>query len=114
MPLLSAVIRDKLRRVIAVKAMAIIYSKSQMTCRSMYGVMNELYHGAPDKKIISQVEQLINSRTPCGELFEKRNDLVTGSTSTAVQVMTSVLKSEICRVDAPIILGHVITKAILE
>lgn len=114
MPLLTAVIRDELRRVIAVKAMAIIYSKASMTLRSMWGVMDELYHGASEKQIISQVDQLINARSPYSELFEKRNDLVTGNTNAAVQVNCYVLKSEICRVDAPIILGRDITKELLE
>jgi Ethanolamine utilisation protein EutA len=112
MPLLSAIIRDELRRVVAVKAMAIIYSKEQMTFRSMWCAMNELYHGASDKKIISQVDLLIHARPPYSDLFEKRNDLITGTA--AVQANCNVLKSEICRVDAPIILGRDITKALLE
>jgi hypothetical protein len=114
MPLMSAVIRDELRRVLAVKAMAIIYSKGQMTLRTMYSVIVELYHGQMEKKIISQVDQLFNSRSPYSTLFEKRHDLVTGTGSAAVQANCYVLKSDICRVDTPIILGRDVTKELLE
>lgn len=109
-----AVIRDELRRVIAVKAMAIIYSKGQMTQRTMYSVIDKLYHGAKEKQIIAQVDQLINCRSPYSTLFEKRHDLVTGTGAAAVQVNCFVLKSDICRLDTPIILGRDVTKELLE
>ena len=60
MPKVSAAIRDELRRVIAVKAMSIIFSRGQMTLRFMWSVIDDLYHGNVKKKIISQVDQLIN------------------------------------------------------
>ena len=84
-----------------------------MTLRSMWTVMEELYHGNGDKKIISQVDQLCNSRPPYTDLFEKRMDLMTGPCG-ATQISCSVLKSDICRTEINVILGRDITKSVLE
>ena len=116
MPIVSAAIRDELRRFIAVKALSIIFSRGQMTLRSMWSAIDDLYHGNVKKKIFSQVDQLINYQRPYSELFERREDLIgTFMTGSGPEnVYCYVLKPDICRSEAPIIVGSDITKSVLE
>ena len=77
---LPALIRDELRRAVALYCLDIIFQKDSMKVAQMRKIMFDLYHGNELLRVISHVQMLWNGEQIFEELFEDRHDNVVNRT----------------------------------
>jgi hypothetical protein len=113
---LPADLRNEIRRTLSLKGLANVYSKTQMSQKSIASLMEDIYHGNEKKGIMSHVDQFVKGSRPFAELFDVVNDAVTDNMSTASSQSVSrfILKGELLCTDTPYQVGRDITKEVLE
>jgi hypothetical protein len=114
---LPADLRNEIRRTLSLKGLAHVYSKTQMTQKSIGSLMEDIYHGNESKGIHSHVDQFVKGGRPFTDMFDVVNDAITDNMSTASSVSSVsrfVLKSELLQSDTPYQAGRDITKEVLE
>ena len=73
---LPAIIRDELRRVVAVRSMDILFKKTSMKVSEQRQLMYDMFHGNVRKSIIAGVHQLCAAQDVYSDMFEDRTDQV--------------------------------------
>ena len=114
---LPAIIRDELRRVVALKCFDTLFRRDSCKITEQRDLMYDMFHGNQRRNIISVCDQLCHGEGIYGGLFEDRTDVILSRQGTGTDEPTLQLKMLYSRREKSYLLGenaHINMKILAE
>ena len=102
---LPAIIRDELRRVVALKCFDTLFRRDSLKVSEQQKLLFNLFHGNEKRNIISTVHQLCTAQEIFSEMFEERSDIVLSRQTGATEEATLQLRMLYSRREKSFLLG---------
>ena len=110
---MPAIIRKEIRNCIVVKMMSLVYRCNKMTCRKIYALLSDYFHGTNVIKL--HLDQCLNKEGCYSPMFSSSTFTVTDSQASCNVVnSTKTLNKEMFCLTTDYVIGKHIVKSVLE